>query len=205
MDRNAYQMLIAFNRETKKLDDVYRSAAKSCGISECAFWILYTLRVEEKPFTQAEICEFLIEPKQTVNSALKKLEAEGYLTLSAGADQRSKRVCLTEKGERFVKAHVDRVPEAEAAALGAMTAAERDALIRLTGRYRALFAQKLNCILKGEPLPGGAKITYETNHPAFRPFYLPEAAAICLPVHRHDDLYLDLRRGGRAVCLQLCW
>ena len=28
MDRNAYQMLIAFNRETKKLDDVYRSAAK---------------------------------------------------------------------------------------------------------------------------------------------------------------------------------
>ena len=79
MDRNAYQMLIAFNRETKKLDDVYRSAAKSCGISECAFWILYTLRVEEKSFTQAEICEFLIEPKQTVNSALKKLEAEGYL------------------------------------------------------------------------------------------------------------------------------
>lgn len=61
MDRNAYQMLIAFNRETKKLDDVYRSAAKSCGISECAFWILYTLRVEEKSFTQAEICEFLIE------------------------------------------------------------------------------------------------------------------------------------------------
>ena len=71
MDRNAYQMLIAFNRETKKLDDVYRSAAKSCGISECAFWILYTLRVEEKSFTQAEICEFLIEPKQTVHSALK--------------------------------------------------------------------------------------------------------------------------------------
>ena len=205
MDRNAYQMLIAFNRETKKLDDVYRSAAKSCGISECAFWILYTLRVEEKSFTQAEICEFLIEPKQTVNSALKKLEAEGYLTLSAGADQRSKRVCLTEKGERFVKAHVDRVPEAEAAALGAMTAAERDELIRLTGRYRVLFAQKLNCICKGEPLFGGAKKTYETTDPAFRPFYLPEAAAICLPVHRHDDLYLDLRRGGRAVCLQLCW
>ena len=79
-------------------------------------------------------------------NAYAQLEAEGYLILSAGADQRSKRVCLTEKGERFVKAHVDRVPEAEAAALGAMTAAERDALIRLTGRYRALFAQKLNCI-----------------------------------------------------------
>ena len=146
MEQDAKRMLLEYNRETKRLDDLYRCAAKQCGISECAFWILYTLRAEERQFTQAEICEFLIEPKQTVNSALKKLEAEGYLTLSAGADQRSKRVCLAEKGERFVKAHVDRVPEAEAAALGAMTAAERDALIRLTGRYRALFAQKLNCI-----------------------------------------------------------
>ena len=146
MEQDAKRMLLEYNKETKRLDDLYRCAAKQCGISECAFWILYTLRSEERQFTQAEICEFLIEPKQTVNSALKKLVAEGYLALSSGTDQRSKRVCLTEKGERFVKAHVDRVPEAEAAALGAMTAAERDALIRLTGRYRALFAQKLNCI-----------------------------------------------------------
>ena len=130
MDRNAYQMLIAFNRETKKLDDVYRSAAKSCGISECAFWILYTLRVEEKPFTQAEICEFLIEPKQTVHSALKKLEAEGYLARTSGADLRSKRVALTEKGEQFARAWIDRVLEAEAAALCAMPEAERAAFVR---------------------------------------------------------------------------
>ena len=150
MDRNAYQMLIAFNRETKKLDDVYRSAAKSCGISECAFWILYTLRVEEKPFTQAEICEFLIEPKQTVNSALKKLVAEGYLALSSGADQRSKLVRLTPKGEQLARARVDRIPEAEAAALRAMTPDERGALIRLTGRFRALLEQQLK---KGELPP----------------------------------------------------
>ena len=130
MDRNAYQMLIAFNRETKKLDDVYRSAAKSCGISECAFWILYTLRVEEKSFTQAEICEFLIEPKQTVHSALKKLEAEGYLARTSGADLRSKRVALTEKGEQFARAWIDRVLEAEAAALCAMPEAERAAFVR---------------------------------------------------------------------------
>lgn len=205
MDRNAYQMLIAFNRETKKLDDVYRSAAKSCGISECAFWILYTLRVEEKPFTQAEICEFLIEPKQTVNSALKKLEAEGYLTLSAGADQRSKRVCLTEKGERFVKAHVDRVPGG--GGCGARGHDGRGAR-RADPPDRPLpraVCTEIKLYLKRRAAPRRREKTYETTHPAFRPFYLPEAAAICLPVHRHDDLYLDLRRGGRAVCLQLCW
>lgn len=98
MNRIFDQALMAYNKETKKLDDLYRSAAKNCGMAECAFWILYTLRVEEKSFTQAEICEFLVEPKQTVNSALKKLVAEGYLALSAGTDQRSKLVRADAEG-----------------------------------------------------------------------------------------------------------
>ena len=49
MNRVFDQALMAYNKETKKLDDLYRSAAKNCGMAECAFWILYTLRVEEKP------------------------------------------------------------------------------------------------------------------------------------------------------------
>lgn len=107
MDPVSYRTLVAFNREMKKLDDIYRSAAKECGMAECAFWILYTLRVEEKSFTQAELCEFLAEPKQTVNSALKKLVAEGYLALSSGADQRSKLVQLTPKGEQLACERVE--------------------------------------------------------------------------------------------------
>ena len=134
------------NYLTSEMDTVYHRASLKLGISDSVSLILYTIYDAGGSCLLSEIYKKSGISKQTVNSALKKLEAEGYLTLSAGADQRSKRVCLTEKGERFVKAHVDRVPEAEAAALGAMTAAERDALIRLTGRYRALFAQKLNCI-----------------------------------------------------------
>lgn len=44
MERDAKRMLLEYNKETKRLDDLYRCAAKQCGISECAFWILYTLR-----------------------------------------------------------------------------------------------------------------------------------------------------------------
>ena len=135
MDRNAYQMLIAFNRETKKLDDVYRSAAKSCGISECAFWILYTLRVEEKPFTQAEICEFLIEPKQTVNSALKKLEQEGLLTLSGERGRGGKPIRLTQAGVKLAETTIDPVIEAEQKALLDLSADEQAQMLRLMRRY----------------------------------------------------------------------
>lgn len=142
MNRVFDQALMAYNKETKKLDDLYRSAAKTCGMAECAFWILYTLRVEEKSFTQAEICEFLVEPKQTVNSALKKLVAEGYLALSAGTDQRSKLA----KGEQLARERVDRIPEAEAAALRAMSPDDRAAFLRLTRQYRLLFEQQLRTL-----------------------------------------------------------
>ena len=40
MERDAKRMLLEYNKETKRLDDLYRCAAKQCGISECAFWIL---------------------------------------------------------------------------------------------------------------------------------------------------------------------
>ena len=128
MNRVFDQALMAYNKETKKLDDLYRSAAKNCGMAECAFWILYTLRVEEKSFTQAEICEFLVEPKQTVNSALKKL------------------VRLTPKGEQLARERVDRIPEAEAAALRAMSPDDCAAFLRLTRQYRLLFEQQLRTL-----------------------------------------------------------
>ena len=134
MNRVFDQALMAYNKEMKKLDDLYRSAAKNCGMAECAFWILYTLRVEEKSFTQAEICESLVEPKQTVNSALKKLVAEGKL------------VRLTPKGEQLARERVDRIPEAEAAALRAMSPDDRAAFLRLTRQYRLLFEQQLRTL-----------------------------------------------------------
>ena len=72
----------------------------------------------------------MIEPKQTVHSALKKLEAEGYLARTSSADLRSKHMALTEKGEQFARTWIDRVPEAETAALGAMPEEESAAYVR---------------------------------------------------------------------------
>ena len=42
MERDAKRMLLEYNKETKRLDDLYRCAAKQCGISECAFWMVFT-------------------------------------------------------------------------------------------------------------------------------------------------------------------
>ena len=78
---------------------LYHRLARACGLPDCAFWLLYTLRSEEAPLTQTQLSEQLSLPKQTVNSALKKLVEEGVLRLEAAdGNLKNKRVCLTEAG-----------------------------------------------------------------------------------------------------------
>ena len=89
---------------------LYHRLARACGLPDCAFWLLYTLRSEEAPLTQTQLSEQLSLPKQTVNSALKKLVEEGVLRLEAAdGNLKNKRVCLTEAGEAFLRRTVDRV------------------------------------------------------------------------------------------------
>ncbi len=69
--QNKLALLSEFNSALKENDDIYRGLSKFYGLSECALWILYTLRVSETPVTQSDICDVMFQPKQTVNSALR--------------------------------------------------------------------------------------------------------------------------------------
>ena len=132
-----------FNRIILESNELYHDAARAFGLSDSLFWILYSLRDCGGALTQTELVRRMCMPKQTVNSALKKLEAAGYLTLTAGADQRSKHVQLTEAGERFARAHIDCVPEAEARALCALSQADLASFFSIMRQFRALFEREL--------------------------------------------------------------
>ena len=75
-NKNNRKKLYEYNNVLKSIDDCYRNIAKRYGFSEAAFWTLYTLRMEPGNITQSDVCTVLYQPKQTVNSALKKLESE---------------------------------------------------------------------------------------------------------------------------------
>lgn len=69
-------------------------------------------------------------PKQTVNSALKKLVEAGVLRLKAvDGNLKNKRVCLTEQGEALLGHTVDRVIALEGAAVSHLAAEERAAML----------------------------------------------------------------------------
>ena len=71
--------LSEYNSIIKENEEIYHKIARKFGLSDCAFWILYTMCEEEGTLTQSSICDALYQPKQTVNSALmKKMSPSSY-------------------------------------------------------------------------------------------------------------------------------
>ena len=142
MDAKRSEYIHKINYLTFETDSVYHQASLRLGVSDCVSMILYTLYDLGEECLLSDLYKKSGTSKQTVNSALKKLVAEGYLALSSGADQRSKLVQLTPKGEQLACERVDRIPKAEAAALRAMRPEDRAAFICLTRQYRLLLEQQ---------------------------------------------------------------
>ena len=107
MKNNSSKRMLEFNEVMKENNDLYSNLAKKFKMSDCMLWILYILREENKVLTQSDICNMMCIPKQTVNSSLKKMEAEGYIELLNINDKRSKQVSFTEKGLDLANNTVD--------------------------------------------------------------------------------------------------
>ena len=80
----------------RESDKLYYELARDCGLSETAYWIMYALEVSGGSVTQRQIASDFSYSKQTVNSALKTLEARGLVELAPDeGDRRAKLVSLT--------------------------------------------------------------------------------------------------------------
>ena len=138
--------LSEYNRLYKENSAIYHDVCSRFGLSDSTFWILYTLRAEEPPVTQSDICIALFQPRQTVNSSLKKLEREGLLTLSGEGGRRGKPVSLTPRGLALAEKTVDRVIESEQKALLDLSPEEQEQLLDTMRRYNATLTARLRDI-----------------------------------------------------------
>ena len=138
-----------FNRLYNENGQLYHRLARTCGLSDCALWLLYTLRAEESPLTQTQLSEMLSLPKQTVNSALKKLVEAGCLRLEAAdGNLKNKQVLVTEAGDAFLRRTVDRVFALEDAAVSRLTGEERAALLALSQKLLDAFRAETEAFLQ---------------------------------------------------------
>lgn len=143
---------ITYNRTSKELEQLYHAYARHAGVSDAALWLLYVIRLGGNNLTQAAICADWHYPPQTINSALKRLEAQGLVALApATGSRRDKAVRLTAEGEKTVEHVIDPLIDAERAALADLAPKERTALVSLSQRYLGLLGERLGT------LEGGAR------------------------------------------------
>ena len=83
-----------YNHLSGEIDAVYHEMSFKLGLSDSAMIVLYTICDRGSPCPLREICRCSGLSKQTVNSALRKLETEGAVYLKP-VSARSKSVCLT--------------------------------------------------------------------------------------------------------------
>ena len=135
----------------RESDKLYYELARDCGLSETAYWIIYALEVSGGSVTQRQIAGDFSYSKQTVNSALKTLEARGLVELARdAADRRAKLVSLTSAGRSFAAERIRPAIAAEDRAFTSLAPAERAELIRLVRAYAVAIDAELARLREGD-------------------------------------------------------
>lgn len=131
-----------YNHLCSEIDGVYHEMSVKLGLSDSAMRILYTICDAGDSCLLQEICFRSGIRKQTINSAIRKLEAEGILYLEA-AGARNKNVCFTEKGKVLAKQTAVRMIEAENEIFADWPKEDVERYLALTERYLKAMQKKV--------------------------------------------------------------
>ena len=122
----------------REIDKLYARLARGCGLSDCAYWILYAIEAEGERATQRDLARHISHPKQTVNSVTRTLVEKGLVELvPVEGDRRSKELRLTPAGRAFAAERIVPAMEVERRAFESLEPDERREFIRLASKYAA--------------------------------------------------------------------
>lgn len=143
MDRlDADELFQEFLRLEHQIDGFYHKLAAKMGLSDSAFQVLWSIVELGGCCTQRDVCRQFLISKQTVHSAVRKLEREGILTL-APRNGRQVSLSLTERGKELVRKQVVPAMEAELTAARNMRLEELRTMLQLTRKWFRLFQEAM--------------------------------------------------------------
>lgn len=98
---NSKNFFYEFGRLLYQIDGFYGEFAKESGVKENLLWIMYALN-DGKEHSQKEVCENWGLARSTVNTIMKELERDKYVTLSQiKGEKRELQVKLTNSGKEY--------------------------------------------------------------------------------------------------------
>ena len=132
-----------YNHIYKEANDIYHEIARKLQLSDSALDIFYTIFEMGDNCLQRDICKASCMPKQTVNPSIRKLQTDGYLTLSPGKG-RSMHIHLTPSGQKLIQEKLVPLIRIENDAFEDMTVEECEQLIHLNAKYNQTLRSRLS-------------------------------------------------------------
>ena len=126
-----------------EITSLYHEAAVKIGVSDTVLDILYVLCEQEGQCLQSDIFRLTGISRQTINSAIRKLERDGLAYLKQG-EGRNTLVCLTEKGRDFSAQKVRTLFQIENKIWSEWTVDEQERYLLFTQKYRDSFKKYLH-------------------------------------------------------------
>jgi DNA-binding MarR family transcriptional regulator len=123
----------------------YHEMSLKLGMSDSAISILYAVLEQGESRPLQQICHCTGLSKQTINSAIRKLEAEGIIYLEM-AGSKNKTVCLTEKGKLLAEKTAGKVLKAEDEIFASWPQKDVDKYLQLTEAYLLALKEKVKTL-----------------------------------------------------------
>ena len=147
MSEQLAKQLTLLNQNDKMLEDLYHNYAARLQLSDTAFWIFYIAWIQGDGCTQKDICEMWSYSKQTINTALKNLEKQGYLRLVySQGDRKRKQIRFTDAGREFAEKIIAPLLRAEEISFARLSEKERNDLVALSRKRTSLLQQEIEKI-----------------------------------------------------------
>ncbi len=141
MDKKICGQIHRINYLNAELSSLYHNASLKLGLTDSASIVLYTIYDNGENCLLSDIYKQSGVSKQTVNSAIRRLEREGVIYLEQHSG-RAKKVVLNDLGKEYVQKTVARLFNAEAAAFSSWTEDEINAHIGLMEKYIDSFREQ---------------------------------------------------------------
>ncbi len=147
-------------------DRIYGSFARRCGLSACAYWMMYELVQERRAVPVRDLTVKWSYSKQTVSSALQTLTSKGLCSVDfVEGSKKSKALSLTCDGMRFAERYIMPAIKAERHAFCTLPVEQRALLLEATRAYTRALDEALADYLQGEA-GAGATVESETDSAA---------------------------------------
>ena len=134
--------LVRLNQINNAMNDGYHEASVRHGVNDSTFDILYSIYELGDGCLQRDICKVSYLAKQTVHSAIRKLEQEGLICLEPGKG-RQMHIRLTEKGREKITQFIIPIVRCEEEALQAFDEKEVQQMLSWYERYVECLRTKL--------------------------------------------------------------